>query len=305
MCVRRGRCWAGPRSWAVNVAAAGARRASEHAIASPAAIAAPSSSQRRNSCAAICFGRRISSGVWACVHTISGSAIAFRRQPVAMRSIWRAQHCGRRCRRRSGSHGPAVDPVQRRVVGPVEEVLHHPETAARFSGVAKEVAVGRQHVGRTGGGMSRRTCTPTSDAAPAAAAAICSVPPVMGGGPRAGSSSSPVIPAAIVAVGDHALTSLPRAARDPRTAAPQCRRANRPVPRTASEATRPRPSRFACSSRRAAAVEDVADETICRRRSPSSPAVTPRHRTIPAKPRHDAEVPFVSSGTRRAIAERC
>ena len=36
------------------------------------------------------FGARIASGVWACVLTISAGATAFSRQPVQMRSIWRA-----------------------------------------------------------------------------------------------------------------------------------------------------------------------------------------------------------------------
>jgi len=57
---------------------------------SPAARAAPSSAQRARSSGPICFVRRICSGVCAWVHTISASATCFRRQPVAMRSIWRA-----------------------------------------------------------------------------------------------------------------------------------------------------------------------------------------------------------------------
>jgi hypothetical protein len=36
------------------------------------------------------FGARIASGVCACVQTMSGSATSLRRQPVAMRAIWRA-----------------------------------------------------------------------------------------------------------------------------------------------------------------------------------------------------------------------
>ena len=59
-------------------------------IPSPAAIASPSARQRCKSSPPICLGARMASLVWACVHTISGSAMGLRRQPVAMRSIWRA-----------------------------------------------------------------------------------------------------------------------------------------------------------------------------------------------------------------------
>ena len=59
-------------------------------IASPVASVAPSSSQRPRSWAPIALGARMASGVWAWVHTMSGSATGFSRQPVQMRSIWRA-----------------------------------------------------------------------------------------------------------------------------------------------------------------------------------------------------------------------
>src|SRR6185437_12166800 len=57
--------------------------------AMPAASAAPTSSQRRRSSGPIVLGARIRSRVWACVHTITGSATARSRQPTAMRVIWR------------------------------------------------------------------------------------------------------------------------------------------------------------------------------------------------------------------------
>ena len=53
-------------------------------------MVAPSSSQRAISGAAIVLGARIASGVWAWVQTMSGSATARSRQPVAMRATWRA-----------------------------------------------------------------------------------------------------------------------------------------------------------------------------------------------------------------------
>ena len=67
-----------------------AQRPQKIPIAIPAASAAPSSSQRPRSSAPIVFGARMASGVWAWVQTMSGSATARSRQPMQMRSIWRA-----------------------------------------------------------------------------------------------------------------------------------------------------------------------------------------------------------------------
>ena len=59
-------------------------------IASPAPSEAPSSRQRANASSLIVFGASIAFGVCAWVQIINGSATAFSRQPVAMRSICRA-----------------------------------------------------------------------------------------------------------------------------------------------------------------------------------------------------------------------
>ena len=65
-------------------------RCQKIAIARPAAIVAPRAVQWARSSGLITLGARMASAVWAWVITISGAAIARRRQPVAMRAIWRA-----------------------------------------------------------------------------------------------------------------------------------------------------------------------------------------------------------------------
>ena len=264
-------------------------------IASPGGHGGAAPSQRRSSCAATLLRAQDLLGRLRMRATRSEA----RRSPAgANRSRCArsgARRCCRRCRRRSGSHrASAVDPVERRIVGPVEEVLHHPEDGCQVLRRREKIAVGRQHVGRAGhGGVE-------ADGPARQARMPRRRPPALSVACRRSSSDEPRAGlhrrhhhrhpgAAIDAVGDRTLP-LPRS----EIRAPPRRDAGGTSigPSTASEATRPRPSR-AWRALEAGPRHDPGmspTKTICWRRSPEFARGDASAMQSPRKPRHDAEV---------------
>ncbi len=133
----------------------------------------------RSSC-----GPGSAAGVWACVHTISVGATGFRRQPVAIRSSWRAALLPSLPAQISAPYGRPLMLLERGVVAAIEEVLHHAGDRGQVLRRREQIAVGRKQVIRAG--LARRAAAapaaprPASARAPSAAAcAIWRVPSVI------------------------------------------------------------------------------------------------------------------------------
>ena len=125
--------------------------------------------------------RRMSAGDCAWVMTSTGGATGLSRQPE--RDAFELADCALAVAARADHRGigPAIDPIERRIIRAVEEVLHQAAHRGQVLGRGEEVAVGAEHVvglrvlrveqHRADGGLRAAPRT--------AASAICRVPPVI------------------------------------------------------------------------------------------------------------------------------
>jgi len=106
-------------------------------MASPVESMAPSVRHRSRSFAAMTFGARIASGVWACVQTMRGSATA-RCLPGRIRAIAASAY--------QKAVRPPVDPAKDRIVTAVEEILHQSRKRGEVLGRGEDITIGGEHI---------------------------------------------------------------------------------------------------------------------------------------------------------------